>query len=88
MFSGCCCSFNSTSYVCFVFQPQDNFNFGDVTEFADTEPNYWIGKWFLEYVDGFVYQISDKSVGMLFNDGLKFMQTPGREYVTFAGSLK
>lgn len=52
-------------------------------EFADPEPDYWIGKWFLEYVDGFIYQISDKTIGMLFNDGLKFMQTPDKECVIF-----
>lgn len=66
------------------FQPLGDNSFGDISEFSDAEPDYWIGKWFLEYVDGFVYQISDKSVGMLFNDGLKFMRTPEKEYVIFS----
>lgn len=65
------------------FQPLGDNSLGDISEFSDSAPDYWIGKWFLEYVDGFVYQISDKSVGMLFNDGLKFMRTPEKEYVIF-----
>ena len=45
-------------------------------------PVYWISKW-VDYSDkyGLGYQLSDNSVGVLFNDNTKFIMDAAGEYV-------
>ena len=54
-------------------------------------PVYWISKW-VDYTDkyGIGYQLSDNSVGVLFNDSTRLLLASNAEYkpnsITLAGS--
>ena len=56
---------------------KENILFGDDTTDPAATPFVWISKW-VDYSDkyGFGYQLSDESVGVMFNDKSKIIQLP------------
>lgn len=61
-------------------QVNSDASFSEFTRMPDQEPDYWIIRWTYdnEPVGGFAYQTSDHSIGMLFTDGFRFVQTPDK----------
>lgn len=56
---------------------KENMHFGDDATDPASTPFVWISKW-VDYSDkyGFGYQLSDESVGVMFNDKSKIIQLP------------
>lgn len=50
----------------------------DFSEHNELQPDYWISKWTYDESNGFGYELSDGSTGMLFHEGLNLKRIPDK----------